>query len=246
MRAPSETVRERGERFGGTLIESRAKMDDSTEELEPLFDYRRVQPTNFICLEDDSDSSPQFAPKRRRTSDSDTGNTKEDKTNGGKTVEVVDCEDEEDWLPPPPKNLELVSKLEEDATIRELRLRKQELTSLAKSTEDALRAVEEAAKKAAATLSHSSPQKATEELPKPLSDRAKIVISIQDKNETKQYRVFADERFEQLFKRYAEKAKIDVHKLVFCFDGDKIDPASTPKSLGMEDDDLIEVHVKPH
>jgi len=71
------------------------------------------------------------------------------------------------------------------------RLRKQELASLAKSTEDALRAVEEAAKKAAANLSHSSPQKATEELPKPLSDRAKIIISIQDKSETKQYRVFA-------------------------------------------------------
>ena len=54
-----------------------------------------------------------------------------------------------------------------------------------------------------------------------------------------------DERFEQLFKRYAEKAKIDVQKLVFCFDGDKIDSSSTPESLGMEDDDLIEVHVKP-
>lgn len=53
-----------------------------------------------------------------------------------------------------------------------------------------------------------------------------------------------DERFEQLFKKYARKANIDVHKLVFSFDGEKVDPASTPKDLDMEDDDLIEVHVK--
>lgn len=53
-----------------------------------------------------------------------------------------------------------------------------------------------------------------------------------------------DERFEQLFKKYAQKANIDVNNLVFSFDGDKINPASTPQTLGMEDDDLVEVHVK--
>lgn len=57
--------------------------------------------------------------------------------------------------------------------------------------------------------------------------------------------IFAqDEKFERFFKLYAEKVKVDVKKLVFCFDGDKISPAETPDSLGMEEDDMIEVHVK--
>lgn len=43
---------------------------------------------------------------------------------------------------------------------------------------------------------------------------------------------------------YADKVKNKVENLVFCFDGDKIDPSTTPGSLEMEDDDMIEVHVK--
>ena len=43
---------------------------------------------------------------------------------------------------------------------------------------------------------------------------------------------------------YADKAKLDLQSLVFSFDGDKISVGATPASLGMEDDDIIEVHVK--
>lgn len=32
--------------------------------------------------------------------------------------------------------------------------------------------------------------------------------------------------------------------IVLSFDGDKISSSETPASLGMEDDDIIEVHVK--
>lgn len=32
---------------------------------------------------------------------------------------------------------------------------------------------------------------------------------------------------------------------MFCFDGEKVGPEATPDALGMEDDDIIEVHVKP-
>lgn len=42
---------------------------------------------------------------------------------------------------------------------------------------------------------------------------------------------------------YAEKVKLDLQRLVFSFDGDKIGPAATPGALGMEDNDIIEVHV---
>lgn len=38
--------------------------------------------------------------------------------------------------------------------------------------------------------------------------------------------------------------KLDAQKLVFSFDGDKINPSETPESLGMEDEDMIEIHVK--
>lgn len=43
---------------------------------------------------------------------------------------------------------------------------------------------------------------------------------------------------------YADKVKLDIQNLVFRFDGDKISPTATPDGLGMEDDDIIEVHVK--
>lgn len=43
---------------------------------------------------------------------------------------------------------------------------------------------------------------------------------------------------------YADRVKLDIEKLAFSFDGDKISPAATPDDLGMEDNDIIEVHVK--
>lgn len=53
-----------------------------------------------------------------------------------------------------------------------------------------------------------------------------------------------DDKFERLFKMYAERNKVEVKKLVFSFDGDKISPTATPDSLEMEENDIIEVHVK--
>ncbi|KMT08191.1 hypothetical protein BVRB_6g143140 [Beta vulgaris subsp. vulgaris] len=218
-------------------------MGDSSEEFEPLFDYSRVQPSNFIDLEEDSDSSSS-STKRRKISN----NNKEENNNGkGKSVQEIDNEEEEDkenWLPPPPANLAPSSKLHEDSTIKELRLKRLELASVVQSTKHLLQAAEEAEMKTFTSSSHTIMEESTEEVLKPAADRTKIVLSIQDKAETKQYRIFADERFEQLFKKYAQKANIDVNNLVFSFDGDKINPASTPQTLGMEDDDLVEVHVK--
>lgn len=221
--------------------------DSNEEELEPLFDYHRVQPVTFVDLEDDSDSSPSISSKRRKISKH--GNKKEvSNDEEGKSVVEIDGEDEdvekENWLPPPPKNVAPPPNIYEDSTIKELRLKKLELASLVQSTENAIRAAEEAASKTFTTSSHSFAEETTEEELKPAADRTKIVISIQDKAGTKQYRIFADDRFEQLFKKYAQKVNTDINNLVFTFDGDKISPSSTPQTLGMEDDDLIEVHVK--
>ncbi|KAF2310913.1 hypothetical protein GH714_018389 [Hevea brasiliensis] len=201
------------------------KNADSVEELEPLFDYRRVQPLNFICLDDDdSDKSPVPSPKRRKTFQNP--NSVAEEVDDDLIVIGENCKDkdEEDWLPPPPK----VS-----------RLRKQELESLAKSRVD-----EESVKRELNSSLKAALDAVTEQPTKPPCERAKIVISVQDKDELKQFRMYKDDKFERLFKMYADKVKLNIQSLVFSFDGDKVRPTVTPDNLGMEDEDIIEVHVK--
>ncbi|KAK6122305.1 hypothetical protein DH2020_043925 [Rehmannia glutinosa] len=225
------------------------RREDTNEEFEPLFDYTRVQPADFVCLDDDSlDESPVFIPKKRKTSDAEEKKKEQDVN--VKDVKVINCDDkeddEEDWLPPPPKNLDNSSKiLEEDSTLKALRLKRQELASFAESAEEMVRAVEESVRKNLNAALQSSPPKSAAKPPlEPPHERSKLVISIQDKDGLKQFRVYVDDKFERLFKMYADRSKLDVKNLVFCFDGDKISPAETPNSLGMEEDDIIEVHVK--
>lgn len=221
-------------------------MADLTEadDLEPLFDYRRVQPHNLVSLDDD-DTPPFPRPKRRMFSNPAVG-----KKVGVdiKELEVVNCDDdddeeEEDWLPPPPKVL-VQKQLVEDSAIKELRLKKQELVSFAKSADDVIRAAEESVKRKLGSSMPASLEVEAEKVFKPTIERAKVVISIQDKNGLKQFRVYTDDKFERLFKMYADKVKLDQQNLVFCFDGDKIGPEATPASLEMEDNDIIEVHTK--
>ncbi|XWS68811.1 hypothetical protein CRYUN_Cryun04dG0124700 [Craigia yunnanensis] len=211
------------------------------DDLEPLFDYRRVQPLNFVCIDDDgSDTSPAPVPKRRKNPDPDVVNVDEDV----EVIKVVNVE-EEDWLPPPPMvSTDACSKIGEDSTIKELRLRKQELVSFAQSAKNMLLEVEESAKRELSGSLKPSLDAVAEQPKNPASERAKIVISIQDKDELKQFRVYMDDKFERLFSMYADKAKLDLQSLVFSFDGDKISLTATPASLGIEDDDIIEVHVK--
>ncbi|GAB4828830.1 hypothetical protein Ancab_018491 [Ancistrocladus abbreviatus] len=218
--------------------------DEPVDEFEPLFDYSRVQP-NIVCLDDDdSDSSPANSPKRRKLSklDGKKGEKKKEKV-----IDIIDCDKldyEVDLFLPPPEELGNVQKGEEDSIIKELRLKKEELASLAQSVEDVLRSVEESAKRELGSFLQSSVEQVPDQPLDPPSDRTKIVVSVQDKEGQKQFRLFMDDKFERFFKMYADKLKLDTHSLVFCFDGEKISPSSTPTSLGMEDDDIIEVHVK--
>ncbi|KAK4399984.1 Amino-acid permease BAT1 [Sesamum angolense] len=233
-----------------------ALLDDSNEEFEPLFDYTRVQPFDVVPLDDDSqDESPVFCPKRRKLADAKEKrkeqdvNLKDVKDGNLKDVKVIVCDDkeddEEDWLPPPPKNVNNCSKiLEEDSTLKALRLKRAELASLAQSAEEVVRAVEESVRKDLSASLQSSPKSVNKEPSEPPPEREKLVISIQDKDGLKQFRVYMDDKFERLFKMYADRLKLDVKNLVFCFDGDKVSPAETPASLGMEENDIIEVHVK--
>jgi hypothetical protein len=56
--------------------------------------------------------------------------------------------------------------------------------------------------------------------------------------------VLQDDKFKKFFKVYAKKAKLNLSDLTFVFDGDKIDPSSTPEDLDLLDDDMIEVSRK--
>ncbi|KAG8493042.1 hypothetical protein CXB51_010433 [Gossypium anomalum] len=217
--------------------------DSTTDDLEPLFDYRRVQPLNIVCLDDDcSDTSPVPSPKRRKFANPDGAEVVLDKD--VEVIKVVNVE-EEDWLAPPPVvSTKAYSKIGEDSTIKELRRRKQELLSFAQSAKSMLQEVEESAKQEPSGSSKPSLDAVAEQPKNPAPERAKIVISIQNKDEIKQFRIYMDDKFEKLFSLYANKAKLDLQSLVFSFDGDKINLAATPASLGMEDDDIVEVHEK--
>ncbi|CAK7326649.1 unnamed protein product [Dovyalis caffra] len=186
-------------------------MADSVEDLDSLFDYRRVKP--ITILDDDGDDEVK---------------------------EVAN--DDEDWLLPPPKDSsESLKQLGEDSAIKELRLRKQELKALTRK-ESLFQSVESPKRESDSV--HAALDSLAEQPSKPHHVRAKIVISIQDKDEVKQFRVYKDEKFERLFKRYADKVKLGIENLVFMFDGDKINPTATPDGLGMDDEDIIEVLVK--
>ncbi|XP_010415432.1 PREDICTED: uncharacterized protein LOC104701435 isoform X1 [Camelina sativa] len=215
-------------------------MGGEGEDLEPLFDYRRVQPANFVCIDDDDDDDASVTPISKRAKK--TSQTVEKFDDDVKVIEVTG---DEDWLIPPPKvifdkNKESV----EDSTIKALRTKKMELMSFTKTVADVMQEVEESAKREIEVSLNPPSEAADEAPPEPTNDRAKIVITIQDKDEKKQCRVFADEKFEQVFKMYAEKGKLNLQNLVFIFDGDKIDPSTTPAELDMEDHDMIEVHTK--
>ncbi|XP_002526295.2 uncharacterized protein LOC8275096 [Ricinus communis] len=227
-------------------------MADNSEELEPLFDYKRVQPRDFICLDDDgSDTSPFPIPKRKKTfqNPKSVKVVDDDDDDEVRVIGIENCKDkdEEDWLPPPPKvSSDFQNRFGEDSMIKELRLKKQELEVLAKSGVNVLRAVEESVQRSLnSSVSANAASETVFEQPAKLPcERAKIVISFQGKEVSKQFRVYKDDKFERLFKVYADKVKVDIQNLAFSFDGDKISPTATPDSLGMEDDDIIEVHVK--
>lgn len=70
------------------------------------------------------------------------------------------------------------------------RLKKQELLSFTQSAKDVLRAVEESSKREVASMLQSTIESVASQPSNPPSERAKIVISIQDKDGLKQFRIF--------------------------------------------------------
>lgn len=69
-------------------------------------------------------------------------------------------------------------------------MKKKELESFAQSAEDVLRAVEESVKLQLGSSMQSSLEAVADQPLKPTCERVKIVISIQDKDGTKQFRIY--------------------------------------------------------
>ncbi|KAJ8769086.1 hypothetical protein K2173_000204 [Erythroxylum novogranatense] len=201
-------------------------MDESTEELDPY------------------DDSPDELPTKRLNTSEPAVQVVDDDV---EVTEVKNSEnkDEEDWLPPPPKiSGHSQDFLGENSMIKELRLKKLELQQ---SLRDQLKMYCELWSH---LLEETSVVQFSHHWMMLLSKiegsfrKNKIVISFQDKDELRQFRVYKDEKFERIFKMYVDKVKLDIQSLGFSFDGDIIHSAATPNSLGMEDDDIIEVHAK--
>ncbi|XP_015693383.1 uncharacterized protein LOC102704385 [Oryza brachyantha] len=226
------------------------------EELEPLFDYSRVQPTIAFSFDDtDIENSDIFVHcnKRRKAAGVDG----DANPNGGseavqnadtapRAAAVVDL-GEEDWLPPPPPKTKCTVRpeLEESSVLRELRLQKQAMAKFAESADDFLEKVVQTAKQkvqARIPTEHIDLDNSSERQVE--NARQKVVITIQDKAGQQQFRIYKDEKFDKLFKAYAKKVNLSLADLTFVFDGDKLDPASTPEDLDLEDEDMIEVRHK--
>ncbi|CAD5206265.1 unnamed protein product [Bursaphelenchus okinawaensis] len=69
----------------------------------------------------------------------------------------------------------------------------------------------------------------------------KLKVVGQDANEV-HFRVKFGTSMGKLKKSYAERTGVQIGSLRFLFDGRRINDEDTPKTLGMEDDDVIEVY----
>ncbi|KAI1722317.1 ubiquitin-2 like rad60 SUMO-like domain-containing protein [Ditylenchus destructor] len=73
------------------------------------------------------------------------------------------------------------------------------------------------------------------------SEYIKLKVVGQDSNEV-HFRVKFGTSMGKLKKSYAERTGVSVNTLRFLFDGRRINDEDTPKSLEMEEDDVIEVY----
>ncbi|CAJ0961290.1 unnamed protein product, partial [Mesorhabditis belari] len=71
----------------------------------------------------------------------------------------------------------------------------------------------------------------------------KLKVVGQDANEV-HFRVKYGTSMGKLKKSYADRTGVNVNSLRFLFDGRRINDDDTPKSLEMEEDDVIEVYAE--
>lgn len=71
-----------------------------------------------------------------------------------------------------------------------------------------------------------------------------VSIRIIDDNGTEVYfKLKTDTQMKKVFAAYCERKAIGMESIRFVFNGSRVSPESTPKSLEMEDNDIIDVVV---
>jgi len=73
------------------------------------------------------------------------------------------------------------------------------------------------------------------------SEYIKLRVVGQDSNEI-HFKVKMTTQMSKLKKSYSERVGVSVNSLRFLFDGKRINETDTPKTLEMENDDVIEVY----
>lgn len=80
---------------------------------------------------------------------------------------------------------------------------------------------------------------AAEEEPKGEADRISLRVVGQDGGEVF-FKIRNNTPMAKLFKAYTERKSINPNSIRFLFDGQRINETDTPKSLGMEENDVID------
>ncbi|KAJ7533154.1 hypothetical protein O6H91_13G035200 [Diphasiastrum complanatum] len=228
----------------------------SDDEFEPLFNYTGAhQP--FIQIdesesEDDAIAAPnkswRTSVKRQNNADLPLKRKSKDQSPVKRNPQSAEVENDENWLPSPPKLARLCPQATcTDSTILLLRQKKAELLSITEKASEASVALAESEAinldEQFKSFESQQPVAAGQESTK--KKRDKVVVMVQDKNgDCRPFRIYMDDKFEKLYHAYAQAIGKNMADFVFRFDGEQVTSGLTPKDLGLEAEDIVEVHHK--
>ncbi|KAL2630001.1 hypothetical protein R1flu_014687 [Riccia fluitans] len=218
--------------------------------LDPLFDYSRVTPA--ITLEDSDDDDVKIIDKieamtRRRPATKPRISLQSDIGSPDVTIAEKTLEDDDDWLTLPKHTAVSAVVQPVDPHILELRRQKEEFLKLS-----LLIQAETAQLEADANRAKLEPSSVVSHAVDSLRDggarraREKILLQLQEQGgKIHPVKIFFDDKFEKLLTIFSEKiAKRPATDFILRFDGAAIDLRKSPKELELEDEDIIEIHLK--
>jgi len=94
----------------------------------------------------------------------------------------------------------------------------------------------------AGTSRGEKPNKGTDEKGKPSDSYIRIRVITSDRSNEVHFRLKLDVSMSRMKRAYAQKLGHNADELRFVFDGHRITDFDTPKSLGMVDDDVVEIY----
>jgi len=71
-------------------------------------------------------------------------------------------------------------------------------------------------------------------------DEGSVKLKVRSGNKEERFKLGKDDQFQKLFDAFCSRVNLPNKNVKFMFDGRVLDPRSTPETLDMEDDDLID------